>query len=93
MSATEALQWLTLLAYAALAGVCIGVIIRRPRLRPLAWAWLAVAVNHVLLYAVAFLFLESRVGPNTTLIWSAASRIHAGFTATWMLVLIAKGKI
>lgn len=93
MTPFVALQWLTMFVFAVMAGICIGVLKARPRLRPLAWAWLAVAVNHVLLYAVAFLFLESRVGPNTTLIWSAASRIHAGFTATWMLVLIAKGKI
>lgn len=93
MTATDALQWLTLCVFGALAGVCIGVIIRRPRLRPLAWAWLAVAVNHVLLYAVAFLFLESRVGPATTLIWSAASRIHVAFTAVWMLLEIARGRL
>ena len=93
MSATEALQWLTLFVYAALGGVCIGVAKARPRLRPVAWAWLAVAVNHVLLYAVAFLWLEPRVGPVTTLIWSVAARLHAAFTAGWMLLAAAKGRL
>jgi len=93
MSATDALQWLTLFTYAALAGVCIGVAKARPRLRPWAWAWLAVAVNHALLYAVAFLFLEQRVGPVATLVWSVAAQLHAAFTAGWMLVAEAKGRL
>jgi len=93
MSATEALQWLTLYVFAALGGVCIGVAKVRPRLRPVAWAWLAVAVSHVALYAVAFLWLEQRVGADATLIWSVAARIHVAFTAGLMLLAFARGRL
>ena len=93
MTPFAALQWLMLAVSIGLAGICVGVGWKCKWLRPLAWAWLFVAVNHIALYAIAFIFLEERIGLNATQIWSTVTRIHIAATGGLTLLVLARGRL
>lgn len=93
MSTTVIGQWLTLTAFVALGALLVAVAWKQRRLRPVAMAWLAVVLNHVALYAIAFIWFEQYVGFEATQIWSQATRIHVAFTVAWMALAMARGRL
>lgn len=93
MSTAAMGQWLTLVVFVALGGLLVAVVWRRPRLRAVAMAWLAVALNHIALYVVAFMWFEEYIGVDATQLWSQATRIHVAFTVAWMVWAMARGRL
>lgn len=78
---SRTLQWLTLVAFVALAVVCIYVLARgRRRLDGVAVALLVVAVNHVAYYVV-FLVFPDWLNALETMLWSIVVRLHVAGTA------------
>lgn len=88
-SITPALQWLTLLVFAALALACLMIGQRRALLRPKAAAVFIVAINVVAWY-VALLVFPHRLSELATMLWSVATRLHAGFTFALLLWIEAR---
>lgn len=88
-----ALQWLTLVVYAALALACVVTLARQRRRRAMVGvgvALLVVALNHVAYY-VAFLVFPDWLGALATMMWSIVLKLHVAGTALLALWVADRG--